>query len=200
MIGEYWYRTETYTVRTSDGKSETRTRVVQETEWWPLSGRHKKYYSGFMVSGSTGLPQSEAAVIQPYQLDELVRFKPYFLAGWMSEEYSVEAERALVVAQNEFRNRERSSVQGNLPGDISMSLRVDTDFKHNGSDLILLPVHILTYHYRNQTYRFLVNGQTGKFYGEKPWSKIRIAVAVIIAIVVVLAIVAGIVIASGGSR
>ena len=43
-IGEYWYRTETYTVTvTRNGRptTETRTRTVQETEWWPLQGRHR---------------------------------------------------------------------------------------------------------------------------------------------------------------
>ena len=45
QIGEYWYRTETYTVKNAEGKSETRTRTIQETEWWPLSGIYRKYYS-----------------------------------------------------------------------------------------------------------------------------------------------------------
>ncbi len=69
MIGEYWYRTETYTYKDKDGKTHTGTRQVQETEWWPLSGNHRKYYYGFLVSASKGLPQLEAIAIQPYQLN-----------------------------------------------------------------------------------------------------------------------------------
>src|SRR5688500_7545969 len=62
-IGEWWYRTETYTT-VENGKTVTRTRQVKETEWWPLSGRHHRYYSGYLVSGSKGLPQTDAERIK----------------------------------------------------------------------------------------------------------------------------------------
>lgn len=57
-------------------------------------------------------------------------------------------------------------------------------FKH-----ILLPVWLAAYKYRGKTYRFVVNGRTGKVQGERPWSAIKIAIAV--AIVVAVAGVAG---------
>jgi hypothetical protein len=84
-IGEHWYRTETYTTTDSKGKTVIQTRRVQETEWWPLSGRHHRYYSGFLVSGSRGLPQSLAESIKPFNLPALKRYEPYFLVGWLSE-------------------------------------------------------------------------------------------------------------------
>lgn len=188
-IGEYWYRTETYYVTNKDGKREMRTRTVRETEWWPLSGKHHKYYSGFLVSGSLGLPQQEALAIQPYNLNALVRYRPYFLAGWFSEEYSVSLQDALEVAKDEFRKRQARSIEQNLPGDTHSGLQISTDVDMAGSDLILLPVHILTYRYQNQTYHFLVNGQTGKVYGEKPWSAVRIGIAVAIGLLLLIGIV-----------
>jgi len=196
QIGQYWYRTETYTVTNSKGKRETRTRMVQETEWWPLSGRHRAYYSGFMVSGSSGLPQNEALAIQPYDLNELVRYKPYFLAGWLSEEYSVAAEHANNIATQEFTKREAQSVSQKLPGDTQAGLSVSTDFDLSGTDLILLPVHVLSYRYRDQVYRFLVNGQTGKVSGEKPWSALRIGAAVALAMILIGIVVTIVMIAS----
>ncbi len=91
QIGEYWYRTETYTV-IEDGKTVTKTREVRETEWWNLAGLHHNYYSGYLVSGSQGLPQVEAEQIKPFQLPALKRYEPSYLAGWFSEEYSIETE------------------------------------------------------------------------------------------------------------
>jgi DNA-directed RNA polymerase subunit RPC12/RpoP len=194
QIGEYWYRTETYTVKNAEGKNETRTRTVQETEWWPLSGVYRKYYSGYMVSASKGLPQQEALAIQPYRLNTMMRYRPMYLAGWMSEEYSVSRESALALTQQEFRNRERNAISGFLPGDVQSGLSVQTDLDMGGSDLILLPVHVLSYRYNNKVYRFLVNGQTGKMVGEKPWSGSRIA-AVAIATGILLVIIVGLIIA-----
>ena len=182
QIGEHWYRTESYTVKNADGKTETRTRTIQETEWWPLSGVYRKYYSGYMVSASKGLPQQESLAIQPYHLNTMMRYRPMYLAGWLSEEYSISREIALATTQQEFRNRERNAISRFLPGDVQSGLTVQTDLDLGGSDLVLLPVHVLSYRYGGKVYRFLVNGQTGKMVGEKPWSGSRIAIVILAAV------------------
>ena len=187
-IGEYWYRTETYTTRDSKGNTVTRTRRVRETEWWPLSGRHHRYYSGFLVSGSRGLPQTEAERIKPFQLPALKRYEPYFLAGWMSEEYSVDRQPALAVCRQEFQRREQANVAAFMPGDTHRRLDVATEFSRIHSDLCLLPIYILSYRYKEKVYRFLVNGQTGKVAGDKPLSTVRIVVAACVAAALLAAI------------
>jgi DNA-directed RNA polymerase subunit RPC12/RpoP len=186
-IGEYWYRTETYTT-TENGRTVTHTRTVQETEWWDLAGRHHGYYSGYLVSGSRGLPQRDAATIQPFHLAALKRYEPYFLAGWSSEEYSTAREQALQSCQQEFQRREQAGVTGFLPGDTSARVQVQTEFSEIHSDLVLLPVYLLSYRYRDKVYRFLLNGQTGKASGEKPLSGWRIGVAVAGGLLAALAI------------
>lgn len=186
-IGEYWYRTETYTTR-ENGKTVTKTRRVRETEWWPLEGNHHDYYSGYLVSGSRGLSQHDAERIKPFHLPALKRYEPFFLAGWLCEEYSVEREPALDLCQQEFCRREQSAVAAFLPGDTYSNLRVETSFSQVNSDLILLPVYLLSYRYQDKLYRFLVNGQTGKVAGDKPLSGWKIAVAVVMGAVLILAL------------
>lgn len=185
-IGEYWYRTETYTT-TEDGKTVTKTRTVQETEWWDLSGGHHAYYSGYLVTGSRGLPQIEAQRIEPFHLAALKRYAPYFLAGWLSEEYSVARADALKVCQAEFVRREQQNVAANLPGDTHSGLNVQTQLGDINSDLILLPVYLAVYRYHDKLYRYLMNGQTGKVAGEKPLSGWRIGIAVAVGAVLALA-------------
>ena len=177
-IGEFWYRTETYTTRDSKGKTVTRTRQVQETEWWPLTGRHHHYHSGYLISASGGLPQSVAQRIMPYNLPAMKRYAPYFLAGWLSEEYSVLRDAALEICLTEFRRRENQNVAAFLPGNTHRNLEVTTNFSQTNSDLCLLPVYVLSYRYRDKLYRFLVNGQTGKFDGDKPLSWLRITLMI----------------------
>ena len=58
----------------------------------------------------------------------------------------------------------------------------DVTFKH-----ILLPVWLAAYKYRGKTYRFVVNGRTGRVQGERPWSAIKIALAVIVGLIVAAA-------------
>lgn len=188
-IGEHWYRTETYTETDSKGNTVTKTRQVQETEWWPLSGSHHHYYSGYLVSGSKGLPQDQAERIKPFQLPALKRYQPYFLAGWYNEEYSVDREQALAACQQYFYQQEQSNIGSFLPGDTHRSLAVETRFRQVNSDLCLLPVYVLSYKYRDKLYRFLVNGQTGKIAGDKPWSWHRIWGAIGAGFVLILIIV-----------
>jgi hypothetical protein len=177
-IGEYWYTTETYTT-TVNGKTVTRTRRVRHTEWWDLAGAHHQYYSGYLISGSRGLAQSDAQRIQPFHLAALKRYQPYFLAGWLSEEYSIAREEALPICQQQFGRWEEDNVAAFMPGDTYSSLNVQTQFGQINSDLILLPIYVLSYRYRDKLYRFLVNGQTGKTIGEKPisWPKVGLAAA-----------------------
>jgi hypothetical protein len=177
-IGEYWYRTETYTTRDAKGNTVVRTRQVQETEWWPLAGQHHRYYSSYLISASKGLPQSAAETMMPFNLPALKRYAPYFLAGWLCEEYSVSREEALEVCRHEFQRRENANVAAFLPGNTHRNLEVNTRYGHINSDLCLLPVHILSYRYRDKLYRFLVNGQTGKSAGDKPVSWTRIGLAI----------------------
>ncbi|MEM7475487.1 MAG: zinc ribbon domain-containing protein [Planctomycetota bacterium] len=192
-IGEYWYRTETYTTRDSNGKLVTRTRRVRETEWFTLDGDFQKYYYGYLVPATRGISLKEAQAIQPYQLTALTRYRPFFLAGWMAEEYSIDMNSAIGLTQQEFQNRQQREIAAFLPGDTHRRLNVQTRFKTNGSDLILLPVHVLSYRYQDRVYRFLVNGQTGKVVGEKPVSKKRVTAFVSFIVVIIIAIIVAVV-------
>jgi hypothetical protein len=189
QIGEHWYRTETYTQRDSKGNTVTKTRRVQETEWWPLAGRHHRYYSGYLVSGSKGLPQDQALRIQPFQLPALKRYEPYYLAGWLAEDYSIDRDEALTLCQQEFHRQEQANIGQFLPGDTHQSLETQTEFSQVNSDLCLLPVYILSYRYQDKVYRFLLNGQTGKLAGDKPVSGTRIAVLVGIVLAIILLVI-----------
>ena len=189
-IGEYWYKTETYTTR-ENGKTVAKTRRVRKTEWWNLGGQHHEYHSGYLISGSRGLPHEEAERIKPFNLAGLKRYAPYFLAGWLSEEYSIEREAALEQCKEEFLRREYQLCAAHLPGDTHSNLHVHTEFTDVNSDLILLPIYLLTYRYKDKTYRFMLNGQTGKAAGDKPLSPLRIglsigAVAAVAAIIAAL--------------
>ena len=49
---------------------------------------------------------------------------------------------------------------------------------------MLLPIWVAAYRYRGQAYRVVINGQTGRVQGERPWSAWKIAVAVVLGLLV----------------
>jgi hypothetical protein len=67
-------------------------------------------------------------------------------------------------------------------------LKVNVRLEGLSSSPVLLPVWIMAYRYREQVYRFLVNGQTGKATGQAPvsWKKVVAAIAVVALLAFVL--------------
>jgi len=191
QIGEHWSETRTYTTTDSEGRTQTRTETIRHTEWWPLAGEHHDYYSGYLVSASRGLPQTEALSLMPFRLHALTRYRPWYLAGWLSEEPGLDKELARRQCEAEFRRREQEAIAKFLPGDTYQQLLVATELEVLDSDLILLPVHVLSYRYGGQLYRILINGQTGSFVGQKPLSAKRISVAVVVILLLIAVLVAG---------
>jgi hypothetical protein len=51
----------------------------------------------------------------------------------------------------------------------------DERFKH-----ILLPIWMAAYRYKGKSYRFIVNGQSGRVQGERPYSAWKIAALVLL--------------------
>jgi hypothetical protein len=187
-IGEHWYETitETYTDMVN-GKPvvKTRTRRVQRTEWYPLEGKFHQFHSNCLVPASRGIDRASAERIQPFPVAEASRYSPHFLSGWLCEEYSLAREEAARIAEGELRGRERRDIAAFLPGDVQEDLAATTELHDPAEDLVLLPVWILAYRYRAKTYRYLLNGATGKEHGEKPLSGARIAALIIIVLAVI---------------
>jgi hypothetical protein len=53
-------------------------------------------------------------------------------------------------------------------------------FKH-----LLLPVFVSAYKYKDKLYQFLVNGRTGEVQGQRPYSWIKITLAVILGLSII---------------
>lgn len=80
----------------------------------------------------------------------------------------------------------RAAIRRDIGGDHQRIDHVDTEiwdvtFKH-----ILLPVWVSAYRYGGKSYRFVVNGQSGKVMRERPYSAIKIAIALILAALLAL--------------
>ncbi len=79
----------------------------------------------------------------------------------------------------------RSDVRRDIGGDEQQISGIDTDYSDETFKHILLPVWMAAYKYRGRTFRFVVNGQTGRVQGERPYSVWKIAFAVLVAAAVI---------------
>ena len=53
---------------------------------------------------------------------------------------------------------------------------------------LLLPIWLLTVVYDGRPFQVFINGMTGEVQGQRPWSKVKIAAAVVAAVIVAVII------------
>ena len=73
---------------------------------------------------------------------------------------------------------------------------MDTRYADLMFKLLLLPIWIAAYSYRAQTYQLIVNAQTGEVLGNRPYSTVKIALAILTGLILVAAIITIIAIAN----
>ena len=78
-------------------------------------------------------------------------------------------------------------VRFDIGGDRQRIHQIRTDVSNVTFKHVLLPVWVAAYTWRGESYRFVVNGQTGRVAGERPWSPWKIAAAVILALLLAAA-------------
>lgn len=176
--GDYYWETETYTT-TENGKTVRRTRQVRKIRWWPASGTVFNRFDDVLVCGSRSLPERHVARLEPWDLKNLVPYEDAFLAGFLAECYQVDLVAGFEHAKQLMVPTIEMTVRRDIGGDEQRidSLRTRHDrvtFKH-----ILLPIWLSAYRYSNRVYRFLVNGRTGEVQGERPYSALKITLAII---------------------
>ncbi|MFC3615425.1 TFIIB-type zinc finger domain-containing protein [Lutimaribacter marinistellae] len=176
--GVIYYETRTVVI---DGKRQVQQ--VPKVRWTPKSGRVARFFDDVLVLASHSLPKSYTDALEPWDLSALEPYQPEYLAGFRAEAYTVELAEGHKEARAFMARVIERDVRFDIGGDRQrihgIETRVsDVTFKH-----ILLPVWLAAYKYRGETYRFVVNGRTGKVQGERPWSAIKIAVAVVLGLI-----------------
>jgi len=177
---------ENYTTTEFDAKRKS-MRTVTKTEFRTLEGSHRCYVDDLVVTASEGIPNIELEAIEPFDLDDLRRFTPALISGWISEEPSLSSDASLELARTESRADVARRLQAFMPGDSHHSLRSSTGFTDEAMDLTLVPVWVCAVRWRKDRppVRLLVNGQTGSVAGKVPvsWAKIAAVVGAGLALI-----------------
>lgn len=110
--------------------------------------------------------------IGPFNFNEIEDFSYSYLTGFMAEKYDVTKEEVYpaikALATRSVLTELESSISGYDTYTINSSNVQIHDSKFHYS---LLPVWILTYIYKGDTYLYAMNGQTGKTFGSLPLCK-----------------------------
>lgn len=176
--GRIYYETRTVM---RDGKPQTVQ--VQKIRWTPTSGRVARFFDDVLVLASHSLPKRYTDALEPWDLAALEPYRPDFLAGFRAEAYQLELSAGFDEARIKMDRTIERDVKFDIGGDAQQVHAIDTavsdvTFKH-----VLLPVWMAAYKFQGKSYRFVVNGRTGRVQGERPWSTWKIAFAVVLGLI-----------------
>ena len=168
-------RIETYTVRVN-GKTQTRTRT--RTDWYPVAGSDRLEFDNIPCPATKKIDRALLDKVGPYSLRILHVYNPAYLAGFFAERYSVGLGEGFAAVRRVMERDMERHIENRLGYDTYRGMRYhhrydQVKFKH-----ILLPLWLAAYRYREKTYQFMVNGETGKIAGRSPLSALKVGLLV----------------------
>lgn len=183
--GEHYYETETYTETDSQGNSETKTRQVQRTRWWPASGTVSRWFDDILIPATKSLPTNRLNALEPWDLPEIKPYDPAYLSGFKAQRYQVDLAEGFEQAKVFTANVIDSDVRRDIGGDEQRVFNITTHYSAITFKHLLLPVYAGAYRLNEKVYQIVVNGRTGEVQGDRPYSfwKITILILSIIAVI-----------------
>ncbi len=171
-----------------DGRQRMVAQQVAQTDWTRVRGRVARRFDDVLVLGSTSLPKRFTDAVAPWDLSALSVYDPRYLAGFRAEGYSVPVGEAFAEAREIMDETIRADVRRDIGGDDQRVGRLDTQVEAMTFKHVLLPLWLAAYRYRGRSFRFVVNGRTGAVEGERPYSRTKVALAIVAGLIAALAL------------
>ncbi|WP_103068961.1 DNA helicase PriA [Aquimarina sediminis] len=185
--GDYYYVSVPYTT-TVNGKTVTRTRQERRTRWSPASGNVNGFVDDTLIKASHQQKNPIPRKLSNWNLDALEPFNTSFLAGFVTEKYTISLKDGHLSSTKEAENIATSWARRDIGGDTQRVHHIDMRLSEETFKHILLPVYVSAYRFQGKKYNFFINGQTGSISGSRPYSfwKIFFLVLFILAIIAIL--------------
>jgi DNA-directed RNA polymerase subunit RPC12/RpoP len=154
----------------------------RDRRWTWQDGETTFFYDDFFQPGARALPADLLSSIGPFDLSQLVRYRPEFLAGWPAGSYDVSVSQASLDTRAAIvRDASKRLWTKAIPDQRIATLQVlRPEYSGQTFQLVLLPVWVGAYNYGGHTYRVLVNGQTGKVAGDRPADQVKVALIILL--------------------
>jgi len=178
--GTVYYVRQSYTTR-ENGRTVRRSRNVPRIRWAPKSGQVRRHFDDVLIGASKTLPRTIIDNLAPWDLSKLVPYSEAYLSGFRSEIYQITVDEGFLRAQQIMDYTIRQDIRRDIGGDQQRISHASTDHDRTTYKHLLLPIWSAAFQYRGKTYRYVINGRTGKVHGERPFSFVKIAAAATLA-------------------
>ena len=132
------------------------------------------------------ITQDEMNRISPYDTENLVGYQKEYIAGFSSESNDASLDEGLIVAKDLMDSEIQRLALSRYRYDVVGSFDAQTSYTAIGFRYALMPIWIFECKHKEKSYRYIVNGRTGRSYGKYPLSVGKI-MAVVLAVLAVVA-------------
>lgn len=139
------------------------------TEYFHLVRAADSSFVSIPMDASQKMDNAIMESIEPFDYSQIVDFETAYLSGFLADKYDVEAIEGQARVKERVSASVNSMISGTLAGYASvMPINTQLRVKHGNAKYVLLPVWMLHTKYKDKTYVFAMNGQTGKMTGAFP--------------------------------
>lgn len=165
-----------YTTTVGSGKNR---RTVTRTNWYYCDGHVSIFFDDVMVPASGMIPRDIMNKISNWDTMNMVEADNRFLSGFITEKYVMNMNNGYELAKQKINAEIEYAIRRDIGGDDQRITAKNTQISDIKFKLILLPVYMSSYVYKNKLYHFFLNARTGRVTGDRPYSPAKIALAII---------------------
>lgn len=176
-------RGENYTVMVGEGDNR---HAETRTNWYPASGQVQNVFVDVPAMANNGLDTPKVAALEPWPTQLAVPYSQEYVAGHLARTYDIDGNQAFeAFAQPKINSEIESTIRADIGGDQQQIHSRDTRYNYLHFAQLLLPVWLLTVTYGGKPFQVFINGVTGEVQGRRPYSAIKITIAIIIGVIVI---------------
>ena len=185
--GDRYYVTVSKVVMVN-GKEERRDVQESRVDWSYRSGMVEVSFDDVTIGASNTIERSRLDEIEPWSCEGIQPFNLNYISGFKAEEYDVEIKDGFSLAKDKMKPIIESRIRRDIGGDEQRIDNMQIQYNNITYKNLLFPVWIASFKWNKKEYEYAVNGRTGKVVGDRPYSYIKIAFAIISALAIVGAI------------
>ena len=145
--------------------------VTRTEHYLLLRGGHVQF-GQVPVDGSQKMDDAMMESIEPFTPEIAKDFSVAYLSGYQAQRHDVSAEESKPRANARIRQSVSRLMQGTVSGYMTaVPAHTRIALHHGQVRQVLMPVWLLNTRWRDKTYTFAMNGQTGRFIGDLPTDK-----------------------------
>jgi len=126
-------------------------------------------FQGVPVDGSSKFDDALMEAIEPFDYQKEAEFTTAYLPGYQAERYDVDQEAAKPRADERIRQSVADAFARTVNGYSSVAMQsASIRLAHGDVRNVMIPVWMLNTRWKDKTYTFAMNGQTGRIVGNLP--------------------------------